>query len=80
MTNADPEANLLNACIRLNLAVGESAAKIAPLLARVNWHRLLWLGRHHGVLLFLEDALKSHGLDGDCPAPMLAQLRLLREG
>lgn len=79
MTKADPEATLLNACVRLSLTAGKPEETIARLLASVNWQRLLWLGRQQGVLLILDNVLNSHRLVGVCPPLMVAQLRILRE-
>lgn len=45
----------------------------------IDWHHMLWLGRQHGVLLFLQQALAAPELGGLCPPEVSAQLRALRE-
>lgn len=74
MSESSAEKNLLRAVTRWRLNPGPAAPDIVAHLHGVNWHRLLWLGRQHGVLLFLHDALKTPELAARAPVEVVAQL------
>lgn len=55
--------------------LGGSDTPEPPGLEKIDWHRLLWLGRRHGALLLLHESLRAHpAVHAGCPADIRAQL------
>jgi len=79
MTGFPAEMELLRASLRAHVVGSESTEDLAPLLSRVNWPHVLWLGRQHRVLLFLHATLKAPALAGLIPPGIVAQLAALGE-
>ena len=69
-----PETELLRRTARRCLPGPAPDDDLAPLLARVNWSHLLWIGRHRNGLSFLADVLKAPAFEPLCPADVRAQL------
>lgn len=74
-----PELELLRACLRCHVLDCPAGDELAPVVAKVRWDRLLWLGGHEGALLPLQHALKALVPACSYPPAVAAQLLALRE-
>ncbi len=79
MTDFATEMTVMRLATQFSSHGGTVAEDITALLPRINWTHLLWLGRQHGVLLLLHEALKFSSLAAFCPEPIFAQLRAFHE-
>lgn len=79
MSDLAAETDLLRAAVRRHLTGNQAGEDWAPLLSRVNWHHVLWLGRQRWVLLFLHETLKTPPLTALYPPEILPQLAAFRE-
>ncbi len=74
-----PELDLLCAAVRRTMTRDGDEDIDYRLLTRVNWDHVLWLGRQHGVLLFLAEALTSAEWSAGSPPEICTQLKAFRE-
>lgn len=79
MSDFAAEKELLRAVTRGQVRPEGATPDLASVLARVNWHTVLWLGRQYGVLIFLHEALKAPELARLAPPEVVAQLREFSE-